>query len=104
MDHAPPAAGGYALPAMPHPPDTDPTRRSARPVEAILDPLRRLSRTQRAWALALSIALLVALGMAALFSDGLWPETRAQQLRREAAEALARGHLTAPDGSGAREL
>ena len=104
MDHAPPAAGGYALPAMPHPPDTDPTRRSARPVEAILDPLRRLSRSQRAWALSLSFGLLAALGMAALFSDGLWPETRAQQLRREAAEALARGHLTAPDGSGAREL
>ena len=89
---------------MPHPPDTDPTRRSARPVEAILDPLRKLSRTQRAWALALSIGLLIVLVMAALFSDGLWPETRAQQLRREAAEALARGHLTAPDGSGAREL
>lgn len=89
---------------MPHPPDTDPNRRPARPVDAILEPLRRLSRTQRAWAAGLSIGLLIVLVVAALFSDGLWQETRAQQLRREAAEALARGHLTATDGSGAREL
>lgn len=37
-------------------------------------------------------------------SDRLWPETRAQQLREDAALALAEGRLTAPDGSGAREL
>ncbi len=37
-------------------------------------------------------------------ADRLWPETRAQVLREEAAIALAEGRLTAEDGSGAREL
>lgn len=37
-------------------------------------------------------------------SDWLWPETKAQQLREDAAQALAAGRLTAADGSGAREL
>lgn len=37
-------------------------------------------------------------------ADRLWPETRAQALRAAAAAALARGHLSAADGSGAREL
>jgi len=32
------------------------------------------------------------------------PQTRAQSLLQQAAEALAHGHLSAPDGSGAREL
>jgi tetratricopeptide (TPR) repeat protein len=36
--------------------------------------------------------------------DLLWPEARAQALREQAAHALAQGRLTAPDGSGAREL
>jgi tetratricopeptide (TPR) repeat protein len=36
--------------------------------------------------------------------DWLWPETRAQELRDQAAVALAHGHLSASDGSGAREL
>lgn len=89
---------------MPHPPVTDPTRRPARPFDAVLARLRALSRTQRAWAIGLLSTLVVLAVLAALFSDGLWPETRAQQLRREAAEALARGHLTAADGTGAREL
>lgn len=37
-------------------------------------------------------------------ADRLWPEARAQLLREQAAAALAHGHLTAVDGSGAREL
>lgn len=37
-------------------------------------------------------------------ADRLWPETRAQQLRADARQALAEGRLTAADGSGAREL
>lgn len=37
-------------------------------------------------------------------SDRLWPETRIQALRSSAEQALAQGRLTAPDGSGAREL
>lgn len=37
-------------------------------------------------------------------ADWLWPQTRAERLRAQAARALAEGRLTAPDGSGAREL
>ena len=36
--------------------------------------------------------------------DWLWPETRAQELRDQAAVALAQGRLSAGDGTGAREL
>lgn len=57
------------------------------------------------WLGGLAIALALA---AALFrqpiADRLWPETRAQGLQAAAEEALARDHLTAADGSGAREL
>ncbi|MGH8084809.1 MAG: hypothetical protein ACREPV_05995 [Lysobacter sp.] len=37
-------------------------------------------------------------------SDWLWPETRIQQLRADAAQALQTGELTRVDGRGAREL
>ena len=37
-------------------------------------------------------------------SERLWPEARAQELSDQAAQALARGRLTAADGTGAREL
>lgn len=37
-------------------------------------------------------------------SDRLWPQTRVQKLCEQAAQALAAGRLTAPDGTGAREL
>lgn len=52
------------------------------------------------------VALLVLLAFVyrAPLADRLWPETRAQALREAAAAALARGHLSAADGSGAREL
>ena len=52
------------------------------------------------------VALLIVLAFVyrAPLADRLWPETRAQALREAAAAALARGHLSATDGSGAREL
>ena len=55
---------------------------------------------------AVLVALLIVLAFAyrAPLADRLWPETRAQALREAAAGALARGHLSAADGSGAREL
>ncbi|MEH6421586.1 hypothetical protein, partial [Pseudomonas sp. CGJS7] len=37
-------------------------------------------------------------------SEWLWPDTRLQTLRVQAAQALAEGRLTSADGSGAREL
>jgi len=39
-----------------------------------------------------------------LRTDAPAPPTRARELLQHAADALARGHLSAPDGSGAREL
>ena len=54
-----------------------------------------------AFVLLLLLALLV---LRQPLADRLWPETRAQQLRLDAAQALVEGRLTAPDGSGAREL
>ncbi|MBB1059195.1 hypothetical protein [Marilutibacter spongiae] len=57
------------------------------------------------WAVAaLGVAMLVLLVVRKPLADRLWPETRAQQLRLDAAQALVEGRLTAPDGSGAREL
>lgn len=37
-------------------------------------------------------------------SQWLWPDTRLQTLRDQAAQALAEGRLSSPDGRGAREL
>lgn len=37
-------------------------------------------------------------------SEWVWPETRLQRLREQAAQALAEGRLSSPDGRGAREL
>ena len=64
---------------------------------------------RRAWLGWAAIAILaVVLGLLLLLrqplSDWLWPQTRAEQLRAEAATALAHGRLTATDGHGAREL
>ncbi len=68
----------------------------------------RLPRLPRRGLLAgvavLVLALLALLVFRQPLADWLWPETRAQALREQAAQALARGHLTAADGSGAREL
>ena len=51
-----------------------------------------------------AVLLLALLLLRRPLADWLWPETRAQELRDQAAVALARGHLSANDGSGAREL
>ncbi|MGH8082868.1 MAG: hypothetical protein ACREP7_19980 [Lysobacter sp.] len=52
-------------------------------------------------ALALIAALIV---WRQPLSEWLWPDTRLQTLREQAAQALAEGRLTTPDGRGAREL
>ncbi len=60
------------------------------------------------WWLWLAAVVVLALLLAVLFrhplADRLWPQTRAQALRQQAALALAQGRLTAEDGSGARQL
>ena len=72
--------------------------------------LRRVrTAPQRAWprwlimAPALVVVMLLVLFRQPL-SERLWPEARAQELSDQAAQALARGRLTAADGTGAREL
>ncbi len=66
------------------------------------------ARSIRAWLWPLLAVVVVLLVVVAVFrqplADRLWPQTRAQALRAEAAQALAQGRLTADDGSGAREL
>ncbi len=54
-------------------------------------------------ALVVTLALMLVMFHRPL-ADRLWPEARAQVLRDQAAHELTRGHLTAVDGSGAREL
>lgn len=54
--------------------------------------------------IALLLAVVFALTARGPWSEHLWPEAEAETLRRQADAALARGHLTAADGSGAREL
>jgi tetratricopeptide (TPR) repeat protein len=48
--------------------------------------------------------VLLAIAFRQPMSERVYPEARGQQLLDKAADALARGQLTAPDGSGAREL
>lgn len=62
-------------------------------------------RRRAAW-LAIGIVAVAALAVVLRgpIADRLWPEARGQQLRAAAAVALQQGRLTAPDGSGAREL
>ena len=65
-------------------------------------------RDWRSWwpmaAATIGVALILLLVVRQPLADWLWPDTRAQALREEAAAALAAGHLSAEDGSGAREL
>jgi hypothetical protein len=69
---------------------------------------RQANRAQPGWwPWLLACALLAAVLVVAFrrpLADWLWPQTRAQALRAQAAQALAQGRLTAADGSGAREL
>jgi hypothetical protein len=64
-------------------------------------------RLRRHWPWLLAAVAAFALTAALLrdpIADALWPEARAEALRRQAEAALAAGRLTAADGSGAREL
>ena len=64
-------------------------------------------RPRRGWIAAAAFLALLAVAALALrgpLGDRLWPQARVLALSDEAAAALARGHLTAADGSGAREL
>jgi tetratricopeptide (TPR) repeat protein len=66
------------------------------------------ARPPRRWLPPAVFAIAVVLGLLLLFrrplADRIWPETSAQALRMQAAQALAQGRLSAADGSGAREL
>src|SRR5688500_2270795 len=56
------------------------------------------------WAVLALVALAVALAVfREPMAEALWPDTRVQRLLDDAEAALKRGHLTAEDGSGARE-
>ncbi|HEY4531141.1 MAG TPA: hypothetical protein VIG97_12610 [Luteimonas sp.] len=61
-------------------------------------------RHWRWWLIGSMLAIVLLAVLRAPIGALLWPQTRAQALREEAWEALAEGHLSAPDGSGAREL
>ncbi len=71
-------------------------------------PAPTATRARRPWWPWLLAFALVAVVLLVAFrrplADRIWPQTRAQALRAQAALALEHGHLTAPDGSGAREL
>lgn len=72
-------------------------------------PRRYRRRFPRRWVLwgagAVALVLLACLVLyRQTLAERLWPQNRAQALSEQAAAALARGHLTAPDASGAREL
>lgn len=60
------------------------------------------------WILGVALLALLAIGVLVAMRghviDAMYPETRAQALRAQAALALQQGRLTAVDGSGAREL
>lgn len=98
-------AGGFVKPRIPRDrPDPGLVRRLRRVHQRMRQDWPRGSR----WLLlALAVAMLLLLA-AMLFrrplADRFWPEARAQELREQAALALAQGRLTAADGSGAREL
>ncbi len=68
----------------------------------------RLPQALRRALIGVSAILLLAMLIAVVFRGGmstwLWPDSRSGELRVQAATALRAGHLSAGDGSGAREL
>lgn len=75
----------------------------ARPPRRIAD---AMPRGRMGWGMAGAVAalLLTLLLLRKPLADLLWPSARVQELSQQAGVALARGHLTAADGTGAREL
>ncbi|QCU72705.1 hypothetical protein E5843_14610 [Luteimonas yindakuii] len=69
---------------------------------------RVVQRDWRSWwpmaAATVGVAMVLLIAVRQPLADRLWPDTRAQALRAEAAAALASGRLSAADGTGAREL
>lgn len=65
------------------------------------------SGARRWWLVAAGAVALVLLMLVLArgpLGDRLWPEARVHALSAQGAQALARGHLSAADGSGAREI
>ncbi|MGH8032585.1 MAG: hypothetical protein ACREO8_09530, partial [Luteimonas sp.] len=114
MNRRPPPAAA----APPHHTDRDPAGRREPSIGSLADlDFRRdvaasrstsHSAAKRAWWPWPLGVLVVLIGLAVVFrqplADVLWPQTRAQALRMQAAAALQQGRLSAADGSGAREL
>lgn len=67
-----------------------------------------VQRDWRSWwpmaAATVGVGLVLLIAVRQPLAEWLWPDTRTQALRQQAAAALAAGHLSADDGSGAREL
>lgn len=82
------------------------TARRDSALRIVRERLRALARRRWVWGLALAAVLTIPLGalLRGPVADRLWPEAGAERLRRQAEAALQRGHLSAADGSGAREL
>lgn len=73
------------------------------PLRGVVERLGLVRRWR--WWLIGSMLLIVLLAVLREPIGGLlWPETRSEALRAEAARALAEGRLSATDGTGAREL
>lgn len=77
------------------------------------DPIRRGVRQRRypwfawnwRWTVCVAgVFVVLLLALRQPLADWLWPEPRAQSLLEQAGQALTAGRLTAPDGTGAREL
>ncbi|MBJ6981313.1 hypothetical protein [Luteimonas sp. MC1572] len=63
-----------------------------------------LARRWQWWLIGSMLVVVLLAVLRAPLGGLLWPETRSQALRAEAARALAEGRLSAADGTGAREL